>query len=199
MEEEREPWVRQKREGSKPYQAFDAYRRMGPKRSREKVAAEVGKSLSMVSKWSARWEWRLRALAWDDFDAKERRESEIAASKDMAERHASLSLMMQGKIAKRLQMMNDREVSEMSIGQIGQILESAVRVERLSRGEHTEKTAMRVHETSIQERETADIDYTRLSDEELATLDHLLAKAAGEGQPDDDSGGEGPEVTSRVH
>src|SRR4051794_36957740 len=53
-------------EGNRPYEAFLAYRDMGPSRSIDKVARELKKSHTLIGRWSGEYCWVERARAHDD-------------------------------------------------------------------------------------------------------------------------------------
>jgi hypothetical protein len=70
---EEQPWRRRKGEGVKAYQAFLAYRDMGPRRSVGAVAPITGSTKTAKEnqhhwwrQWAGRYDWRKRAEAWDD-------------------------------------------------------------------------------------------------------------------------------------
>ena len=56
-------WERLPREGDKPFAAFKLYLGLGPQRNLVKAAAACQKSVSLLSKWSVRFDWpgRIRA------------------------------------------------------------------------------------------------------------------------------------------
>lgn len=56
------PWVRQETESHPAYEAFRAYMTL---RSFSRVAAHLGKSTTMISKWSANNNWVARVQAYD--------------------------------------------------------------------------------------------------------------------------------------
>jgi Phage terminase small subunit len=58
-------WDRQKDEGDKAFEAFALYRTMGSARSLRKVAQELGKSDTLVARWSSKNNWTSRAVEWD--------------------------------------------------------------------------------------------------------------------------------------
>ncbi len=63
------PWGHQPREGERAYVAFLAYRDLGPGRTHEATRECLGKRpgyLKPIERWSASWDWRQRARAWDD-------------------------------------------------------------------------------------------------------------------------------------
>jgi len=69
------PWERQPREGERAYAAFLAYRDLGPGRTHEATRQRLGKSpgyLKPIERWSASWDWRRRAGAWEDHLQSER-------------------------------------------------------------------------------------------------------------------------------
>jgi hypothetical protein len=59
-------WHRQRREGAQAFRAFEAYLDLGPDRSLKAVAQRCTKSISIMRRWSARWEWMNRAAAYDE-------------------------------------------------------------------------------------------------------------------------------------
>ena len=60
---DRDPWDRAPGEGSTAYDAFRAFRDLGPTRS---LGAVLGYSVGSIRRWSTKFRWRERAQAWDD-------------------------------------------------------------------------------------------------------------------------------------
>jgi len=58
-------WDRQSQEGSRAYRAFRTYLELGPDRTLDRTAHSLGRSLSLIKRWSARHQWRARAAAAD--------------------------------------------------------------------------------------------------------------------------------------
>ena len=58
-------WDRQVGESEKAHAAFLVYRDLGLDRRLSHVAQELSKSKQLMQKWSMRWNWRDRVLAWD--------------------------------------------------------------------------------------------------------------------------------------
>jgi hypothetical protein len=54
---------RQPRESAKAYAAFRAYLESGPERSLAAVAQKLGKSKTMIERWSRKFDWTARVLA----------------------------------------------------------------------------------------------------------------------------------------
>ena len=71
------PWEQQTGESPQAYAAFSEYLAMGLNRSARAVARKLDRRWSLISRWSARWEWVDRARSFDnDRDRKDRREAE---------------------------------------------------------------------------------------------------------------------------
>lgn len=89
------PWERQENESAKAYEAFAVYRDMGVERSVRATAKALGKSIGLISRWSANYEWVNRVRALDN-------EQE---SQDFAERKkdATEARKRQMQIAMRLE------------------------------------------------------------------------------------------------
>lgn len=58
-------WDRQPDEGAKAFEAFVAYRDMIGRRSQRAVAEKLGKSETLISRWSSQHRWRDRVASWD--------------------------------------------------------------------------------------------------------------------------------------
>jgi hypothetical protein len=89
---EPQPWDRRENETTKAFEAFAAYRNLGPARSVAGAAEEVGKSVSLLNKWCARHHWVARVAAWDRFcDQQDQRRDEVERTETrrvMHEEHA---------------------------------------------------------------------------------------------------------------
>lgn len=59
-------WDRRKGESGKAHAAFTVFRDLGPERTLREVAARRGCHISLIRRWSARWRWASRVLAWDE-------------------------------------------------------------------------------------------------------------------------------------
>ena len=104
------PWDRQPNETSKAYGAFVTYRDMGPERSLERVAHTLGKSTTIMSRWSAAHNWVSRTEAWDsmpgavmqsayeEMAARIAAQHERVATKLMSRLETHLDLLPEGKV-----------------------------------------------------------------------------------------------------
>lgn len=130
------PWERQEGETPRSFEAFCVYRDMGLDRSHEKVGERLSKSTALISRWSSKHDWVKRVTAWDDEqDRKEREAAEkqrLKDIKDMRKRHADLATAMLVKSARALQRLPEDEIKA---GDISRMVDTASRLERLSRGD----------------------------------------------------------------
>jgi hypothetical protein len=144
-------WERQKGERDRQFQLFTIYRDLGATRSLEKVVTECSEneeydkiSMSYVCQLSAKFKWVDRSSAWDDYlDQVARTEHELAV-KEMIKRHANNSKELQDEV---LDIKNHPDYAELTPTQKAWLLNSSTHsysklalLERLSRGQSTEKT-----------------------------------------------------------
>jgi hypothetical protein len=77
------PWDRMTREGARSFAAFSKFLELGPDRTLKQTALETGIPENKVRTLSAQWNWRDRALAWEDHLAEEQRKrAERVLTKD---------------------------------------------------------------------------------------------------------------------
>ena len=69
-------WQRQENESDKAYQAFKIYLE-SENRSLQKVAKSLHKDPTLIRRWSAKYDWRKRAAAYDSSILEEVRKSKI--------------------------------------------------------------------------------------------------------------------------
>ena len=133
------PWERQAGESGRAYAGFCAYRDLGSGRSLDKVGRQrsgdrTGRkrgSTGQLRRWSSRWHWVQRALAWDAELDKKRREAQVAAVRAMNERHVEEAMAMQARAMERLRALDPRELDAPALLRF--IVESA-KLERAARG-----------------------------------------------------------------
>ncbi len=130
------PWDRQEGETPRAYEAFCKYRDMGTDRAIRAVARELGKSATLMARWSSNNNWVDRVAAWDAEQDRIMRElarkEEAKAIRDMRKRHADLANAMLVKAAKALKAIPDDEVKA---GDISRMVDVASKLERISRGD----------------------------------------------------------------
>lgn len=127
-----EPWERQKGESARAYEAFTTYRDMGAGRSHNKVVQKLGKNRATISLWSSKYDWVKRVNAWDAEQDRITRQAQIEEIKKMRKRHADLANAMLVKAAKALHRIPDDEVKA---GDVSRMVETAAKLERISRGD----------------------------------------------------------------
>lgn len=156
------PWERQPKETAKAFEAFFLYLHMGAERGIRAVAQKLGKSVTLISRWSSDWDWVERTRAWDNDlaqKAKKRAEKDI---EEMQKRHISISMHLQSKAIKALGNMSTESITARDVAAL---IKLGVDVERLSRGEPTERT-----EGNVTGAVSVSNPYTGLTTEELRKL-----------------------------
>jgi hypothetical protein len=141
------PGERLEGESSRAYAAFCLYRDLGPRRSIDAASRlyhhgqqdgddtqgrRRPRASGRIRLWAERWHWSARARAWDAELALAQRTEEIAALKEMVERHAKEALMLQNKAIERLRQLRPEELKPR---ETLDFLVSAAKLERLARGE----------------------------------------------------------------
>lgn len=167
------PWDQLPGESSKAYAAFAIYRDLGPRRSVDEASRAYHRptpqaatstatrrrrgASGQVRLWAERWNWSARARAWDQELERVKTSKQVAAVEEMAERHAKEALMLQNKAVERLRQLRPEELKPR---ETLDFLIEAAKLERLARGEPTERIA-EDHTFS---------DVKELSDDELARI-----------------------------
>ena len=84
-------WDRQSEESDPAFEAFRSYLLMGGERSTAKVARVLGKSKTLIDRWSSRNRWVARAQAFDAEAAKRVDEATLDELAERGRRQAELS------------------------------------------------------------------------------------------------------------
>ena len=129
-QEAENPWEQQPGESAKAFEAFAIYRDMGVERSVRKVTQRLNKSLTLIGKWSSRYNWPERARAYDrDLD----RQAHAQAVRDvrsMTNRHIRIAMQLQAKALEALEQLNVATLSpKMQLA----FLAKATEIERMNR------------------------------------------------------------------
>ena len=127
-----ELWERQENETAKPFEAFCIYRDLGPGRSLSQVAKSLGKSDTLMSRWSSEYDWVKRAAAWDHEQDRIARQEQIKEIVDMRKRHAKIAKKALDKISVAL---DSIDPEDMSNADIARLMSEASKLERISRGD----------------------------------------------------------------
>ena len=133
-----EPWEQQENETAPAFAAFVIYRDLGLGiRSVVKVGQQLGKSKTLIERWSSQWNWVNRCRVYDqelDRMIRERHMSELYAARD---RHALLAREVQEKVLQRLESMSAEEIP---VPILAQMLKVATDVELRALGDSLGKT-----------------------------------------------------------
>ncbi len=127
--------------GKLPPDAFDFYMGLGPDRSYEAVAERYGVSKRAVTKRAAKEKWQERVSEIEQ-KARESSDKKVQESLEaMNDRHLKMTQAIQGKALQAL-----REMAlDSAMGGV-RALDQAIRLERLIRGEPSDRTALGVEE-----------------------------------------------------
>lgn len=132
MSTQAKPWEPLEEESSKAYEAFSVYRDMGIQRSISKVSEKLQKSYTIIGRWSRTHNWVDRAAAWDAEQDRVVREQQLEDIKKMRKNHAKIASAMLVKAAKALQRLPEDEIKA---SDISRMVETASKLERISRGD----------------------------------------------------------------
>ena len=191
-QEERELWEQQPNEPPVAFARFAFYRDMRypkaqdgadvtdgsipyEKRSLRRVAAHYNVNPRTIMRQCEVGEWVKRCEAYDRHVDSVNRAANEAAIVKMKSDHALLAQQMIRKATKRLLTIPEDQIGA---AELVRMVDVAVKVERLSRGESTENQAV-THDGQVEVKQDAGLDLTNLSDEELDQFEQLLAKIHG--------------------
>jgi hypothetical protein len=185
-----EPWERQPEETGPAFAAFQVYRDLGPERTiantrrAMKSDAEtkaggmtLGAANGKLQKWAYKYNWEVRALAYDKMIDKKRVDENVEAALEMTRRHIQVSMMIQEKGVKRLEKMKDAEIAKMKPLEAAKLIDQGVDMERLARGQPTSQSKQ-VHTGKV-EHATDKKELGEFKKELLGKLEDLERKRTG--------------------
>lgn len=131
------PWERQPNETPKAFDAFSVFRDLDPQtRSGVIVAERLGKSYSLMQKWSQKYGWVSRAAAYDEERDRVKREAEQKAQiediKKMRKRHTAVAVKMIDTAEAALNAIDPADVKP---ADVTRLMDIATKIERISRGD----------------------------------------------------------------
>lgn len=136
MSQELMPFERQPYDSPKSWEAFRAYRDMGPgRRSLRKLPELIGRVPNykpVLERWSVKHNWQERVRAWDDYQDKVGREAALKELEEMKKRHIQQAVSLQAKALQRLQKISPEDLSA---GNVLGFITEAIKIERMARGE----------------------------------------------------------------
>jgi hypothetical protein len=141
------PWERQPLESERAYAAFVTYRDQGDERSVRQVARTRELHETQCQRWSGRWRWSERVMAWDRHLGAVATKEKEKAVREMTVRHASLANaglgVLQEPIKELIRRISSGELdlSKIPVGdllrlvrQSAQAIKDLIGVERVARG-----------------------------------------------------------------
>jgi len=141
LAEDRRPWHRQPHETNVAFSDFMTFLTLGEKRTLTETARIVGKSHSTISKWSAKWNWYMRAAAYEEHYLLLRLESIEAEKDEMFVRHravaqTALTIVEQSLASKQEQILeqirNEEPVTAMKDDSLIRLFDVALKAERMA-------------------------------------------------------------------
>lgn len=125
-----QPWERQKSESAQAFEAFSIYLNLGTERSIRAVSHELGKSKTLIDRWSRNNNWVERCRAWDNHLQREAKKAAVAELREMNRRHITLARALQGAAAQALK---DRGAAIITDKNLSAVVKLATDLERSSR------------------------------------------------------------------
>ena len=130
QEPDNAPWEQQPGESAKAFEAFAIYRDMGVERYVRKVTQRLNKRLTLIGKWSSRYNWPERARAYDrDLDRQAHAQA-VREVRSMTNRHIRIAMQLQ---AKALEALEQLSVATLSPKMQLAFLAKATEIERMNR------------------------------------------------------------------
>ena len=112
----------------------------------KKVAEQLGKSETIIGRWSGKHNWVERIKHWEAEEDRLLREELMKDIGAMRKRHADVASAMLIKAARALQRIPDDEIKA---GDISRMIETATKLERISRGDVGEVVEERQAEVTM--------------------------------------------------
>lgn len=185
-----EPWERQPGEGPQAFKAFASYRDSGSdgkRRSLRKTAQTLTKrdgthySEGTLKDWSRKHHWQMRVDAYDQEMDRQMQEELRRGRAAMLKNHVGIA---QAMMTKALQALQRIPADELTAQDIARIVDTAAKLERISRGEATERTegkqtiAGEVRTEAVLEMQNLDLSV--LTNGELDQLGEIVRKLAAD-------------------
>lgn len=121
MSEPAAPWERMTGEGTKAYAAFRQYR------DGARVGELAGVPPSSKRMWASKYEWRRRAMAWDD---EVHRQTDAARMEAIHRMHDTHHRAGRALMAKGAQALDKLTPSQITAGVAVRMMEAGIRIER---------------------------------------------------------------------
>lgn len=109
------PWEQQQGESAKAFEAFKVYLDMGSERSIRAVGEKLGKSSTLMARWSSTHGWVERVAAYDADLRQQAHDQAVKSARKMSERHIKLALQLQEKAIQALSKMKPEDLDPKSL------------------------------------------------------------------------------------
>lgn len=169
-------WERQKGESAQAYEAFSLYLEMGADRSIRAVSQKLGKSRTLIDRWSRTCKWVERCRAWDNYIQQEAQKAAATEIRNMARRHITMAQQIQSAAMQALKKQGSDMVNPKNFAAIVKLATELERKTLEAEKTADEKTGCTQPVTAIPH----NIDLSRITDEELNTLHEIVKKLSGE-------------------
>jgi len=127
-------WERLPNETTKSYDLFVGFLEMGPRRNLKELAEITKEKVSKIQALSSRWNWKIRATAWDDEQHKRKQDAELAECEEMAKRHIRIAMGLQMTGIQALKQFESPEkISKMRTSDVVNLFKLGVDIERMYR------------------------------------------------------------------
>jgi hypothetical protein len=156
-------WDKRKDEGPEAFEAFVRYRDLGVSRSNERVAKGLGKSKTLMDRWSGKNDWVDRAAAWDTHLDQLNQKARAGEHIEMNRKHVGIAQTFQAKLITGLQNLDVKKLSPQDLIRWAEV---SIKIERLAEGVPTELIGA-----------LDELDLTKLDDEELTKYQQLRERA----------------------
>lgn len=90
-------WERQQGETAQAFEAFTLYCKMGDERSLGKVGKKLGKSATLIERWSSQWNWVNRCRDYDNEIRRQEMRADKKAFQEMKKRQIGMAVELQNK------------------------------------------------------------------------------------------------------
>lgn len=180
-----EPWHKRPAETPMAYDAFIRYRDAGRERNVVKLAEKLGKHPNQIWTWMRKYDWKERALAWDNELDEQFKTGLVAERIKAAKETIELGRTIRGKAAQALVRMIERG-DELAPEDIPRWAELGVRLERLALGDSSISIELKDEKSDDREHIKKIIDNPKARELALE-LDELLAESFTESDEPDDA------------
>lgn len=147
LADDRELWERQPYETAVAFAAFVTYRDMGPSRSHARVGRKLGKSTTLMNRWSSQWSWVQRVEAyieWEDREYLRWHQERLRRSK---RNHRTLAQQLLKKLHQRIENLMPEDIPA---NRVDQILKTLTDVELTALGEASSISRLQLDTTEAE-------------------------------------------------